>query len=272
MLRAAVDVKQDALRLSDVVAIQQRRVQRVHNSLLHPVRATRPPHRHDGSATILHRRLHVAEVTLDASVTRHRYQLRNTLHGIHQHVVCPLEGILQRYVRIRIHVAQPFVVHYQQRVHVLAQLVHTLQRLDNLALLLKVERYRHHTHRQQSHPFGNASHHRRSTGSRAAPHAGSHKHHLRAVRQQFLYILRIVLSLPSAQFRIRPSPEAGVTQHDLHRHRRARQRLAVRVTDGKRHSLHTLVIHVLDCITATAPDTYHLDDALHLVLHRTEEI
>ena len=197
----------------------------------------------------------------------HRYQLSDTLHGILQDVVSPLECLLHRYVCIGIHVAESLVVDNQQRVNVLPQLVHTLQRLHNLTLLLEVERYRHHTYCQQTHSFRHASYHRSRTRSGTATHASRHKDHLRAVAQQLLDIIDIALGLLPTKFRISTGPKTRRTQHDFHRHRRTRQRLAVRVTDGKCHALHAFLVHVSDGITATAAHTNHLDDAPHRILN-----
>ena len=184
---------------------------------------TCPTHCHDGTTTVLHRRLHVAEVTLDTPVAGHGDQFRDTLHRIHQDVVSPLESILHREVRIRVHVAQPFVVHDEQGVHVLTHLVDTLQRLDNLALLLKVKGDGHHPNGQQSHVLSHLSHHRSSTRSRATTHASCYEHHLRAVTQQFLDVREVRLRLLLAQFRVSPGTQSRTAQHQLHGHRRTRQ-------------------------------------------------
>ena len=209
MLLAGIDIKQDALRLANVVAIEQWRVQRVQDSLLHTMLTTGPTHRHNGTTTVLHRCFYIFEVTLDAPIAGQRNQFCDALHCIHQYVVCPLECLLHRELRVRIDVAQPLVVHYQQRVYVLAHLVHTLQRLDNLLFLLKVERYRHHTHCQQSHLLGDACHQRSSTSTSATTHACCHEHHLRAIAQQLPDILEALLALALSLFRIATSAKAS---------------------------------------------------------------
>ena len=119
VLVTRIDIEQYTLGLADVVTIQQRRVQRIQYSPLHTMLTTGTSHRHDGPTAILHRCLHIAEVTLDPPVARHRYQFRNTLHRIHQDVVSPLESLFDRQLRVSIHIAQTLVVHYQQRIHIL---------------------------------------------------------------------------------------------------------------------------------------------------------
>ena len=74
MLLTGVDIKQDTLGLTDVVAIEQRRVQRVDDGLLHTVLTVGPSHRHDGATTVLHRGLHITEVKVDVAIAVHRYQ------------------------------------------------------------------------------------------------------------------------------------------------------------------------------------------------------
>ena len=110
---ARIDVKQNPLSLSNIVTIQQWRVQRIQYGPLYTMLTAGPSHGHDSPTTILHRCLHITEVTLDTPVAGHCYQFRYTLHRIHQDVVCPLECLLHRQLRVSIHVTQPFVVHYQ---------------------------------------------------------------------------------------------------------------------------------------------------------------
>ena len=138
-------------------------------------------HSHNSTTTILHRSLHIAEVTLDTTVTGQCDEFRDTLHCIHQDIVCPEESLLQGNLSIRIDITETFIVHNQKSIHVLTHLLYPLQSLYDLTLLLKVEWNRHHTNCQQSHILCHTSHHRSSTSTSAATHTSSHKDHLGAI-------------------------------------------------------------------------------------------
>ena len=181
MLVARIDIKEDTFGFLDVVAIQQRRVERIQDSPLHTMITIGTPHRHDSTSTILHRRLHIAEVTLDAPIAGQGNQLRDTFHRIHQDIVSPHKGLLHWDIRVGINIAETLIVHYQQRIDILTQLIHALQCLDNLTLLLECERNRHHAHSQDAHILGHASNYRCSARTRTTPHTCRYESHFRSV-------------------------------------------------------------------------------------------
>ena len=249
--------------------MQQGRVQRIQDGTLHTLVATSPSNSHDSPTTITHRRLHIAEVQVDITLRTDGYQLRDTFHRILQHVVSLSQSILQRHPGVGVHIAQAFVVHYQHGIHVLTQLVDTLQRLDNLTLMLKIEWNGHHANRQQSAVFRHLRHHRSSPGSRASTHGSRHKHHLRLVVQQLFYAVDTALCLRTSHLRLVTSPKTR-PQLQFHRHRRVLQRGTIRIAHRKRYPLNTLVKHTADSVTSATAHTNHLDDVLHLILNRSE--
>ena len=194
-LLARIDIKENPLRLADVAAVEQRRVQRILDGPLHASFAAGPSHRHDCTAAVAHGRFHIPEVKVNPPVAVHRDQFRDSYHGILQDIVSPCKRILHRDRRVGIHVAKPLIIDNQNGIHVLPHLIHPLQRPDNLLLLFKAEGNRHDTNRQQPHLAGHARHHWSRPRARSAAHAGSDEHHLRAVAQQMLNVSDILFRL-----------------------------------------------------------------------------
>ena len=261
-LVAGVDVEQDAFRLADVVAVEQGRVQRVDDGTLHAPLAAGPANGHDGTAAVAHRCLHIAEVKVDAALRADGDEFRDALHGVLQDVVGPLQCLLQCHLRVVVDVADALVVHNQHRVDVLPQLVDTLERLHDLAFLLEVERNCHHADGQYAAVLRHLRHHRSRTRARAAAHASRHKHHLRAVVQQPLYVLDVALSLLTPHVGVGTGAQAHRAQLQFHRHGRLRQRSAIGVAHRERHALDALTIHVADGILSAAAHADHLNNIL----------
>ena len=269
---AGVDIEEDAFGIADIIAIEKGRVEGVDDSLLHPVLSVGTAHGHDGSASIPHGGLHVAEVEVDAPVAMNGDELRYSLDGILQDVVGSQESLLDRDVRVDIDVAEPLVVDDEHRVDILAQFVHALESFDDLPLLLEIKGDGDDTNGQQSHLLRHFGNDRSRSRACSATHTGSHKDHSGAVREQFLDVVDVRFCLTLAQLRIGTGTQARIAQQYLDGYGRGRQRLAVGVADSIRHTGNSLAVHIPDGIASSAANTYHLDDALHLVLDGDKEV
>ena len=232
--------------------------------------AAGPSHGHDGSAAVFHGRLHVAEVEVYSSVRVHCDQFRDTFHGIAQDVVGSFERLFHRDVRVTIHVAESFVVHDEQRIHVLPQFVDAFQCLYDFSFFLEIEGDGNHAHRQQSHLLGNTSHHWGSSCSGSTPHSRSHEHHLGAVAEQPFQFFDVRFRLRASHLGFVTGPQTG-PQLQFHGHLYFRELLAIGVACRKRHTLDTLVVHVVHRIATAAAHTNHFDDMLHLVFGDIEK-
>ena len=101
----------------------------------------------------------------------------------------------------------------------------------------------------------------RGAGSRPPAHAGGNEHHVRAA-EHLLDALAIFFRRSLSHRRLGPGAQTlGDACPDLQLAARlaAFERLRIGVDDDELDSLHTLFDHVIDCITAAAAHTDHLD-------------
>ena len=176
-----------------------------------------------------------------------------------------LERFLNAHVRVGVDVADAFIVDDEQRVHVLAHLLHTLQRLYDFQTLLEEEGDGDHADGQQTHRLGYACDERGGTGSGSASHARCDEHHLRAVAEHLLYLVRVFACFLKADGRIAAGSEFA--ERNLHGHFRLGKCLCVSVTDGERNIDDTFLVHVADGVTSAAAYSDNLNDVLRLVFH-----
>ena len=137
--------------------------------------------------------------------------------------------------------------------------------------MLKIKRNGHYADGQQPPVFGDAGHHRRCPCTRTATHGSRHEHHLRVVVEQSFQTVQTAFGLGTSHLGLGTSPQT-FAQLNLHRHGRLCQRGAIGVAYCERYSLNALIIHVAHGITSAATDAHHLNDALHLVFHRHDEV
>ena len=125
--------------LVDAVVVQQRRVQSVVDSGHHTTRAFAVAcvdYRHTPASQC---GLYIGEV--EVNLPRSIYHVRDATCGIAEGVVCLLEGVIHRVVRIDLYEA--LVVDDKEGVHTLSHLLHPIESLQNLPLALeeKGDRY-----------------------------------------------------------------------------------------------------------------------------------
>ena len=270
---AGVDCKENTLGAIHVVAIEQRRVQRIQDRSLHTMLPAGRAHRHDGSTSVAHCGIHVTEVKVDIAVGVDGNQFRNTLGSILQDIVCPLVLCLHRNTFLLfVAASQTLVVDDQQRVHILPHLLHSAQSHDNLPPSFEGERNRHDTYRQQPHFLGYFCHERSCTRARSTAHAGRDEYHLRTVAEQRTNLFRRVLSLLETTFRLAAGTQTVRPQLQFHRHRALCQLLAVRVHHSERHVRDTFEKHIANGIAAAATDSDDLNDIHRRVLRDVEEL
>lgn len=215
------------------------------------------------SPPVLHCRLHIAEVKV--YVAFNGYQFGYALNGIAQHVVGILECLLHRNLRVGINVAQAFVVHYEQRINILAHLLNALKGLYYLFLFLKKERNGNHAYRKKTHRARHTGHHRGCTRAGAATHSGRYEHHLCLVCKQALYLFKARLGLLASLFGHSAYAETALAEKQLNGNGRPCKRLTVGVAHGKAYAVDAFFIHVLNGIAATAAHADNLDDVLRQV-------
>ena len=76
MLIAGINIEKDTFSFANVVAINQRGIKSVYNSILYTMLTTSASHRHNSPTSILHDCFHIAEVTLDTTITGQSNELK----------------------------------------------------------------------------------------------------------------------------------------------------------------------------------------------------
>ena len=257
--------KEDAFGVHNLGVVEQRRVQGILDSLLHTVHPLPQSGADDGHTAILQRLLHIGKVDVDGAVLADN--LHDAARGHGERVVGHGERVEQ--LLSGIDGAQAFIVHNHQRVDILAYGVHAVERLKNLGTTLEHKGNRHDADGEDAHLLGHARHHGAGSRAGAAAHTGRDEHHLRAVVEQFAYVLNAffgrLLGLLRVVARAQSLSDARA-QLQLHGDGRVSQRLVVGVAKGEGHALDALAIHVADGVSSTASHAYHFDDALVVIV------
>ena len=245
----------------DVVVVEQRRVERILDGLLHSALALAVAGRHDSHAAVLGHRLHVVEVEVDESVNGDYLGYRLGSHA--ESVVGLAEGI--EHGELGIYLAQPLVVDYEQCVDVLRHLLYSVESLVDFALALEAEGYGNDAHGQYLEFLRHASYHGRSSRSRSAAHAGSDEGHLGAVVEHIAYGIDGFLGSLARLLGLVACSESLVAELQVNGHGRVVECLVVGIAEHERHVVDAFAVHVVHGIAATAAYTNHLDDAFLLL-------
>ena len=211
--------------------------------------------RHNGHAPITQHGVDIAEVKVHGAV--HADDVHNALHGGEQRVVGAAEGV--GHGEVGIDVAQPLVVDDQQRVHLLGEGVHAVERLVDARHKFEEERNGHHADSEDAALACLAGNNRRRAGARAAAHASSDEDHLRLLVQHRAHGLDAFLAQLLALFRIAACAE---TRPELHAvgHGRVVEGFLVGVDDGVSHVHKALAVHVRHGVAAATAHADYLDN------------
>ena len=144
------NAQQHLLGVEYVVVIEQRRMKRTFDSLAHTSFTLSESSTHDGHTTVFQHRGHILEV--EVYNTMYRNNFGYALGGNGQRIVCLGKGIQHR--KLRINLAQAFIIDNQQRIDMLGYFLHPVQCLVYFLQPLKTERYSHDTDRQDTHFLG----------------------------------------------------------------------------------------------------------------------
>ena len=253
----------------DVAAVEQGRVEGIEDGTLDAVITAGTAYRHDGASTVAHGGLDVAEVEVDIAGRTDGDEFGDTLHSILQHIVGLGQGILERHLRVAIHIAQLLVVHNEHGIDIAAEFVDALEGLYYLATVLEIEGDGDDANGQQSALLGHPGHDRSGTSTRATTHRSGDKHHLGLRVYQALNHVYAALGFRTANLRTTASTKT-FAQLQLHRYWRMLERGTIGIAHGKGYALNTFMIHAADGIAATATHANHLDDVLHQVLDGTK--
>ena len=135
MLTAVSDVQQYLLWFEDVVVVEQWRVLCFVDSGSYTTFAFTVTGTHDSNTTVFQYRLHIIEVKVDD--TAHSDDFSDTLGSDKQGVVCLRKSTDNG--KVRIDLAQLFVVDNQQSIYILTDFFHTVQGLVNLLVAFPTE-------------------------------------------------------------------------------------------------------------------------------------
>ena len=114
------NAQQHLLGVEYVVVIEQRRMKRTFDSLAHTSFTLSESSTHDGHTTVFQHRGHILEVEVYNTMYRNNFGYALGGHG--QRIVCLGKGIQHR--KLRINLAQAFIIDNQQRIDMLGYFLH----------------------------------------------------------------------------------------------------------------------------------------------------
>ena len=251
----ASHIDQQTLRRLEIEIIQQRRLQGPLDRLLKSLIAGTRTATHQRHSAATHHIADILEVHID--VAGPTDDLGNTAHRRRQHLVRMRERLMHQ--EIAVILVELLIVDDQQAVHIRLELVDTVDGFGNRLVTLILERNGNDSHRQDTPLLGHLGDDRRSTRSGAATHTGGDENHFRLRSQQLLRddVLGLDGSVTTLG-RVGTGAKA-FAQLDLDRDIALLQGLLVGVADNEVATLDLLVVHIRDCIAATASDADDFD-------------
>ncbi len=263
------DVEEDSGRAVER-GLEQRRRDRRAGGLDRPVLALRDADSHHRRACIPHDRAHVREVEVDE--TRDGDEIGDALDALPEDVVDHAEGLRHRRRRLD-DLKQPLVLDDDERVDLLAEVLHALLGLPGAHSPLEGERARDDADGQRAELTRDLGDDGRAAGSGPAALAGRDEDHVCAL-ERLLQLVAALLGGGGADAgvcaRTEPAGRLGADM-DLHVGLGHQERLRVRVHGDELDARHAGLDHPRHRVRAAASDADDLDNgevAPGLVAHR----
>ena len=244
--------------------VEQRIGDRAMRRIERAVRAFGFRRTHHRRAHFGHYRAHVGEIEIDQA--RHDHEIGDAAHAGIEHLV----GHLKRFGERRALIGDPeqvLVRDHDQRIDVLAQLLHAALGQMHAALAFEVERLGDDRDGEDAALARGARDDRGRARSGTAAHAGGNEHHVCAF-EKFEDFGLAFLRRRLADFRAGAGAQAlgdGLAELDAVRGLGPRQRLRVGIGDNEFNALQPGVDHVVDGITACPADAENHDARLQFV-------
>ena len=232
-----------------------------------PVFAARLTCAHHGFAHLVHNSANIGKIKVDK--TRANHQVSHTFYALIQNIIRHAESIGE--CRVFIGKAEEVLVwNDNQGVDNLLQSLNALFRLAHTFTAFKLEGFCHHTHCQDTQFAGRLRNNWSRTRTGAAAHTCCDKAHM-CPSQLVHDLLNTFFGCGSANCGFSTGTQTFSdfdTHLDFNRGFRLLQSLRIGVCNNKFNTFKLLVYHIIDSITACAPNTEYGDAWFQVVMSR----